>query len=167
MPATAMPCISRRRAALTTLLALASAPALRAQSSGEAALRETIERHVAAWNRHDLEAWAAFLTADADVRDYAHGPTGREAAKSLWGHHVRHNDLRWDIVRIKMAPGDATVLLRSEIGVPPRKDGQYKSVFRDDPVVSRWRLEDGQWRMYFFTSFKPRANEIVRSEGLE
>ena len=150
--------------------ALLGSPAARAQpNAAEAALRDAIARYDQAWNRHDVDAWAGFLTEDVAYTDvYAWGDTGRTAAIAKYRYNVETQDLKWEVVRIRMvSPGSATVVMRTEFRVLPLTDGNYKSVFRDYPAISRWRLENGQWRMFFFTSFAARGTDIVKKEGLE
>ena len=155
---------------VAALAALFAAAASVTHASGnEAALRETIAQYEKAWNRHDVNAWASFLTEDVAYTDvYAWGDTGRDAAVEKYSYNVMNQDLKLEIVRMKLHPGDsATVVMRTEFGVLPIKDGSYKAVFKDYPAISRWRVENGQWRMYFFTSFSVRGADIVKKEGLE
>ena len=165
-------CLVRRGVlAVTALATLYGAHTALAQGTGsEAALRETIAQYEQAWNRHDVKAWASFLTADVAYTDvYAlRRVAGRDAAIARYGYTVEPQDLKWVVVRGKMLAGDtATVVMRTEFGVLPFVNGKYKTVFKDFPAISRWRVEGGQWRMSFFTSFSVRGAEIVKSEGLE
>jgi hypothetical protein len=177
MPARTVPCrpplsIKIRLFVLiaTALAALTGTGFVCAQAPGaEASLRDAIAHYAQAWNTHDLAAWTTFLTADVDYGDpYSWGGKGRDGAVAKYEYNLKNQDLKWEAVRLKLMPdGTATVLMRTEFGVLPITDGKYKLVFKTYPAISRWRIEDGQWRMFFFTTLDSRAAEIVRTEGLE
>jgi hypothetical protein len=177
MPARTVSCrlplsIEVRRFVLiaTALAALTCTGFVCAQASGaEVSLRDTIAQYAQAWNTHDTNAWTRFLTADVDYGDpYSWGGKGRDGAVAKYEYNLKNQDLKWEAVRLKLMPdGTATVLMRTEFGVLPITDGKYKFVFKSYPAISRWRIEDGQWRMFYFTTLNARAAEIVQTEGLE
>jgi uncharacterized protein (TIGR02246 family) len=137
----------------------------------EESLRDTIPRYVDAWNRHDLQAWAGMLTDDVrytETTDFYQRMKGREAVFTFFKDVVMTTDLLWEIQKIRMMPdGTATVVLRHVSLVPPKVDGKYKSTFESVPSLSRWRHENGAWRMFFFTSHKGTALDAMKKDGVE
>jgi hypothetical protein len=66
-----------------------------------------------------------------------------------------------------MPDGTATASLRTVARILPKTDGKYQAEFESTPSVSRWRLEEGRWRMFFFTSHKGWALDVMKKDGLE
>ena len=58
------------------------------------------------------------------------------------------------------ADGDEALIL-------PKTDGKYQMTFENFPVVSRWRNEDGQWKMFYFTSDKGTALDEMKKDGID
>jgi uncharacterized protein (TIGR02246 family) len=154
-------------AALTVLPRFATAQT----PAGEAALRDTIRDYTAAWNRHDVPAWTQYLTADVwftEAMDFYERNKDRDKVVPLFEWNVKNSDLELDILRVRMMPdGTATASLRTVARILPKTDGKYKAEFESTPSVSRWRLEEGRWRMFFFTSHKGWALDVMKKDGLE
>ncbi|MGJ7494758.1 nuclear transport factor 2 family protein [Variovorax sp. RT4R15] len=170
----------RRRALLAlggAALVLAWPPDAPAQtkkaSSGgtEAAVRDTIARFEAAWNRHDVKAWLALMTEDVwftAASDFYGRMKGKEAVRAFFEYDVKNTDLRWEIKQLKMMPdGTASASLRHTALLLPKVDGKYKREDVSDPCLSRWRLEGGRWRLFFFTAYKGLAISEMKKDGLD
>jgi ketosteroid isomerase-like protein len=161
--------------AMNRLIRLLLAALLAATSTlcraDEAAVRDASAALVQAWNRHDVKAWSAFLTADAwyqEAEDFYERYKGRDKAVGLIGYKVENSDLEWDLVRVKARPdGQIGVVLVERMKMLPKTDGKYQSVFTSNPSYARWRRDtDGRWRMAYFTSNKGLAlAEMKKDEG--
>jgi ketosteroid isomerase-like protein len=140
-------------------------------SASEASLRESISQYVAAWNRHDVQGWASFLSDDiwyTEAIDFYKRFQGRQAVITSFQDAVKETDLLWDVKRLRIMPdGTATVVVRHVAQILPKTDGKYKSSFESDPSISRWRFEGGKWRMFFFTSHKGTALAEMKKDGVE
>jgi len=165
--------ITYRRRLLGAFLSLPlTALTTQAQSSAsEAGLRETITQYVAAWNRHDVQAWTSFFTDDiwyTEAIDFYKRFQGRQAVVTSFQDAVKETDLLWDVKRLRIMPdGTATVVVKHVAQILPKTDGKYKSSFESDPSISRWRFEGGKWRMFFFTSHKGTALAEMKKDGVE
>ena len=152
--------------------ALAIATPLRAQDKPtEASLRETIKRYVSAWNSHEVQAWSSFLTDDVwytEAIDYYQRMKGRQAVLAFFGDTVKTSDIVWDVQQVKMMPdGTATVVMRHVSNILPKTGEKYASSFESVPSVSRWRMEGGRWRMFYFTSHKGTALAEMQKDGIK
>ena len=163
-----------RRHLIAYVLVLAPLVSFSAQgqvSATESSLRDTIAQYVATWNRHDVQSWAGFLTDDiwyTEAIDYYKRFQGRQAVITSFQDTVKETDLVWDVKRLRLMPdGTATVVVRHVAQILPKTDGKYKSSFESDPSVSKWRLEGGKWRMFFFTSHKGTALAEMKKDGVE
>ncbi len=162
-----------RRKLLCLLCALPfSTLTARAQvAASEALLRDTISQYVAAWNRHDVRAWAEFFTDDiwyTEAVDWYKRFQGRQAVIASFQDAVKESDLLWEVKRVRVMPdGTATVVVRHVAQILPKTGNNYRSSFESDPSVSRWRLEGGKWRMFFFTSHKGTALSEMKKDGVE
>ena len=70
------------------------------RSLGDAALRDVVDRYVAAWERNDVDAVVGMLTADATMT-MPPLPTwyrGREAVAAFLKGHVLSGEMRWRLV---------------------------------------------------------------------
>ena len=166
--------MTTRRRRLLGAFVLLPLTALRTQAQGsasEASLRETISQYVAAWNRHDVQGWASFLSDDiwyTEAIDFYKRFQGRQAVITSFQDAVKETDLLWEVKRLRiLADGTATVVVRHVAQILPKTDGKYKSTFDSDPSISRWRLEGGKWRMFFFTSHKGTALAEMKKDGVE
>ena len=163
-----------RRAVITVAAALlcghASATAQSKAQPNEASLKEAIASYVATWNRHDVQAWSAFLTDDiwyTEADDYYQRMKGRKAVVAFFGDIVKSTDLKWDVKRVKMMPdGTATVVLSHFALILPKTGEKYASTFESTPSVSRWRIESDRWRMFYFTSHKGTALVAMQKDGV-
>jgi len=165
--------MNTRRALLATSVALLVVHAAQAADMAkpdEASLREAIASYVATWNRHDIQAWSAFLTDDiwyTEADDFYQRMRGREAVLTFFGDLVKTTDLQWDVKRIKMMPdGSATVVLVHHALILPKTGNKYSTSFVSDPSVSRWRIEGDRWRMFYFTSHKGTARVVMGKDGV-
>ena len=140
-------------------------------AASEASLREAVSQYVAAWNRHDVQGWASFLADDiwyTEAIDWYKRFQGRQAVITSFQDAVKESDLLWDVKRLRMMPdGTATVVVRHVAQILPKTDGRYKSSFESDPSITRWRFENGKWRMFFFTSHKGTALAEMKKDGVE
>ena len=158
--------IFARRALIAT--AIAAGTACGQTPADEAALRETIARYEQTWNRHDVAAWSALLAPDADLRYYDWGEVGRDAAVQTVGYNVQTQNLKWEVVRLKITPdGKATVRMRAEFCVEPKPDGHCKILLKGDPASSQWRRDGGQWLLTRFKWFQPLAEADLRGAGID
>ena len=136
----------------------------------EASLNEAIASYVATWNRHDVKGWSAFLTDDiwyTEADDFYGRMKGREAVLAFFADLVRTTDLKWEVKRVKFMPdGTATVQLSHFALILPKTGGKYASTFESTPTVSRWRIDQDRWRMFFFTSHKGNALVALQKDGL-
>jgi len=160
--------------AAAVMLAVHSLPAAaqpKATKTGsEAALRDAIVQFEAAWNRHDVKAWLALMTEDVwftQTMDYYERMKGKPAVKTTFEYDVKSTDLKWEIKQLRMLEGgNAGVELRQVGLIPPKTDGKYKREDVSDPSYSRWRVEGGKWKLYFFTSNKGWALAEMKKDGL-
>jgi ketosteroid isomerase-like protein len=153
-------------AALAWALLSAPAPA----HADEAAVRQASEALVAAWNRHDPQAWSAFVAEDvwyAETDDSIYKRfRGRAKILGDLKFSIEGSDLRWDVVRTLTRPdGVVAVVLVQHMSMLPKTDGQYAAVFSSDPSLARWRRDgDGRWRLVFFTSHEGWARAEIRKD---
>ena len=171
--------MNKRQALLIGLAAVmtpfgryASAQPKKAQGSGtEATLRDTIVQFEKAWNRHDVNACLASMTEDVwftQSLDHYGRMKGKAAVKTAFEYDVKNTDLRWEVKAVRMMPdGTASVVLRQVGLIPPKTDGKYKREDVSDPSLSRWRLEGGKWRLFFFTSHKGWALDEMKKDGMQ
>jgi ketosteroid isomerase-like protein len=134
------------------------------------ALEAALEAYVKTWNRHNVNAWAATLTEDiwyTEATDYYQRMKGKKAVIAFSGDLVKTSDLKWEIVSIKMMPdGTATVVLRHHALILPKKGDKYASAFESTPTLARWRIEGGEWKMFYFTSDKGTALSEMKKDGV-
>jgi uncharacterized protein (TIGR02246 family) len=167
--------MSRRRLLVVGALVAALGPSFAvAQSAAnldEQKLRETLRNYQAAWNKHDVNAWSAFLTDDiwyTEAWDFYGRQKGRENAVNLFKSNFKESDLTLQVTKIRMMPdGTATVAMKETISHLPKADGKYKAVFESEPVMGRWRKEGGAWKMFFYTSHKGWALDQLKKDGLD
>jgi len=165
-----------RRTLVLGLLSLSLSPMTRkAAAQGdaptEASLRDTTALYVAAWNRHDVSAWESLLTEDiwyTEATDYYQRMKGRAAVLAFYGDLVKTTDLKWEIQKIKLMPdGTATIVLKHHALILPKTGDKYSSTFVSDPTVTRWRVEAGKWRMFFYTSHKGSALDAMKKDSVD
>ena len=163
-----------RRAVISAAAALFAAhtnvyPQGKAQPN-EASLNEAIANYIATWNRHEVPAWSELLTDDiwyTEADDYYQRMKGRKAVIAFFGDIVKTTDLKWEVKRVKMMPdGSATVVLSHFALILPKVGEKYASTFESAPSVSRWRIEGGSWRMFYFTSHKGAALVAMQKDGV-
>lgn len=146
-----------------------SAPAK--ATATEASLRQAMANYVSTWNRHDVQAWSSLLTDDiwyTEADDYYQRMKGRKAVVAFFGDLVKTTDLKWEVARVKMMPdGTASVVLRHFALILPKTGGKYASSFESSPTFSRWRIDNGRWRMFYYTSYKGAALVEMKKDGLE
>ena len=151
------------------LLAAWPAAAQTGSPASEDALREAVAQYVSAWNRRDIDSLAALLAHDMHyIEPYGSEKHTREAVAAYTRLVMAVYDLRLDIVRLRVGDSgnEATLVLRGQhLGLPVR-DGRYSQRFDRAPLVTRWRIEDGRWRLFYFNDNTVKSTEIVRSEGL-
>lgn len=160
---------------LGVFVALGLAPQGQAQSpttvAAESELQDVLRNFERAWNLHDAAAWASFLTEDAWVTqkwDYYGRQKGRESALTLFNSNFKDSDLSLTVRRIRIMPDDtATVAMRVVLSYLPVTDGKYRIVFEDDPAISRWRKENGAWKLFFYTTDKGWAFDQLKKDGFE
>ncbi len=140
-------------------------------TAGEASLRKAVGQYVAAWNRHDVPGWASFLADDiwyTEAIDYYKRFQGREAVITSFQSSVKETDLHWEVKRVRIMPdGTATAVVKHVAQILPKTNGKYKSTFDSDPSISRWRLQGGKWRMFYFTSHKGTALAEMKKDGVD
>jgi hypothetical protein len=154
------------RRALSALLA-ALLPALHAPAQAdESQVRAALAACVEAWNGHRPKAFGdACLTEDiwfseSDDSFYKRFQ-GREKVLAASGYSIENADLQWDVVRVQAQPdGTFAVQLKQRMGMLPRTEGRYASVFDSDPSFARLRREGGAWKVFFFTSHKGWAQAL-------
>ena len=167
--------MSCRRRFLASAFALSclSAPTTYSQSvpvASESVLRETIERYYASWNRHDAAAWGEFLTADVHwMFPYANSKQSREAVVDYGAHLMKMYDSKFEVVRLRLYDNGnrATVILRGQHLDLPLRDGKYLRAWNRDPVIARWRVDGGSWRLYYMNENTTEAAALAKAEGLE
>jgi ketosteroid isomerase-like protein len=164
---------TRRGFFAATLLACAAAGTATAQpSKDEASLREALAEYERVWNLHDVKAWTAML--DPDIQYNESGPDfygrdkGRDKTVGTFSYNVENSDMQWEARKIVFAAdGTATVVHRHVAQFLPKKDGKYATVFVSEPAVSRWRRQDGRWRMIVFTTHKGWSLDLMKKNGIE
>jgi ketosteroid isomerase-like protein len=137
----------------------------------ETSVREAAAAYVLAWNSHDLQAWNAKLTEDVwytEAIDYYQRSKGRAAVNAFFGETVKTSDIAWQVTRVKLMPdGTATMVVRHSALILPKIAGKYASSFESNPSVARWRIEDGQWKLFYFTTHKGTALDAMKKDGVE
>jgi ketosteroid isomerase-like protein len=167
--------VSRRPLLLASIATLGLTPyASNAQSKAaatEASVREAAAAYVLAWNSHDLQAWNNKLTEDiwyTEAIDYYQRSKGRAAVNAFFGETVKTSDIAWQVTRVKLMPdGTATMVVMHSALILPKKAGKYASSFESNPSVARWRIEDGQWKLFYFTTHKGTALDAMKKDGVE
>ena len=157
-----------RRKAIQSLLALAPtwATGQPAPASAEHQLRSAIDAYLGAWARRDVDALLRFHTEDTLYIDpYQNEKRGRGQLAGYIGAMMRLYDLRLDIERIAVrADGtQAFLIFRERYGELPHKDGRYVRDFDRSGIFSRWRLEDGVWRIEQFVDSTTRSAEFMKA----
>jgi mono/diheme cytochrome c family protein len=150
---------------LAALLLVLGAPPAHAD---EAQVRAALAACVEAWNRHEPKAFGdTCLTADvwfseSDDSFYKRFQ-GREKVLSTFGYNIANSDLQWDVVRVQAQPdGSFAVQLKQRVGMLPRNQGRYASVFESDPSFARLRRDGGAWKVYFYTSDAGWARALMQ-----
>jgi len=166
------PIMERRKFVIAlTLVPLGLCTSAWAQGSEELKLRDALKNYQAAWNKHDVNAWAAFLTEDVwftEARDYYERQRGRSAAAALFKSNLAESELTQEVKKVRFMPdGTASVSMREVVSHLPKTDGKYKAVFESDPVISRWRKEGNTWKMFFYTSDKGWALAELKKDGVD
>jgi ketosteroid isomerase-like protein len=137
----------------------------------EASVREAMAAYVRAWNSHDVQAWNTRLTEDVwytEAIDFYQRMKGRSAVNTFFAETVKTSDLKWDVTRVKLMPdGTASAVVKHTALILPKKSGKYASTFESFPSFTRWRIEDGQWKLFYFTSHKGTALDLMKKDGLE
>jgi hypothetical protein len=59
------------------------------------------------------------------------------------------------------------VVLRHFALILPKTGDKYASSFESSPSISRWRIENDRWRMFYYTSHKGTALVEMKKDGLE
>jgi ketosteroid isomerase-like protein len=167
--------MKRRNLLLTASVIFAGlSSGVRAQSKAEpteASVREAMTAYVRAWNSHDVQAWNTRLTEDVwytEAIDFYQRMKGRSAVNTFFAETVKTSDIQWDVTRVKLMPdGTASAVLKHTTKILPKKAGKYASTFESFPSLTRWRIEDGQWKLFYFTSHKGTALDLMKKDGLE
>lgn len=157
----------------TLLYAFALAPGLAsgqsAQASPESQLRSSVDAYLAAWGRRDGDALLQLHTQDTFYIDpYLNEKKGREQLAGYIRVMVAMYDLRLDIERIVVRPNgkQAVIILRERYGELPLKDGRYVRDLDRSPIFSRWRFDDGAWRIEQYIDSTTRSAEFMKAEGM-
>jgi uncharacterized protein (TIGR02246 family) len=141
------------------------------EATAESGLQEVLRNFERTWNLHDATAWASFLTEDAWVTqawDFYGRQKSRASAVTLFNSNFKDADLTLTVRRIRIMPDDsATVAMRVVLSYLPVTNGKYRIVFEDDPAISRWRKENGAWKMFFYTTDKGWALDQLKKDGFE
>lgn len=164
----------RRQCLLIAAMAPAvGLPPLASARSGpveaEAALRQTVSAFFEAWNRHDVAARAEFFAEDIEwVFVYSDLKKGRANVSTYGSTFVRDYDVSFEVAGLKLQDGGrrATLVLRGQYLELPVRDGKYVRIWNRYPLLMRWRVEGGAWRLYYANEHVPAATEIAKSEGL-
>jgi len=145
----------------------AALPAPAQTAADEGGVRAALAACVDAWNRHQAKAFGdACLTEDvwfSETDDSFYKRfQGREKVLQTFGYNIESSDLQWEVRRIKALPdGTLAVELKQSIGVLPRTNDRYASVFDSSPSFARLRRDGGVWRVYFFTSHTGWARALL------
>lgn len=139
-------------------------------SNDENALRSAIAKLASTWNEHDLDAWAALLSEQiVDIDEYGNEKRSRAAVVTSNKVMMSSFDRDVQVVRLRLDENgaQATVVLHiRHLGLPIQR-GKYYQTFDREPVLSRWRLEDGVWRLFYLNENSRQAAEIVQAERLD
>ena len=120
--------------------------------SQEQATRATIDRFNEAFNRHDADGLAAFLTEDTVFEDTSPAPDGRRiegkaAVVEFWrGWFVRNPDARFEAEEVIVSGSRATVLWvyrKMRNGQPWHLRGVDTFTVRDGKVAAKLALCEG------------------------
>jgi ketosteroid isomerase-like protein len=134
----------------------------------DTSVRKAIAEYESVRNRHDVQAWAERLTSDIEFIWPGGRDRGREAVSVSQEQYVKGWDQKIELRRLRMEPnGTATAVMRVLTLKLPLRDGQYQGTMIRDAVVTRWRLEGGEWRWFYFNNVAHEAQAIVKDEGLE
>jgi hypothetical protein len=63
--------------------------------------------------------------------------------------------------------GTATAIVRTSLLRLPVREGKYESVIDRYPVVTRWRMDGNDWKLFYFNNNSIAARAILKVEGLE
>lgn len=138
--------------------------------ASEASLRDAFSRFQSALSEHDVVSLREIFTADAVwiFADELTKQSGDEVASYI-GTSLLTYEFKLEIARLKIGDGrdPATLVLRGQVLLLPKKDGKYPMVFNRDPMLTRWRLEDDRWKLYYVMGDVGKAAALVKAEGLE
>jgi ketosteroid isomerase-like protein len=147
-----------------------TAKAQTAPGGGEAALRDAVSRFATALNHRDLSALRTLLAADVVwVAPDSVTKESRDDVSSYIATFLVTYDFRLELVRLRMRdrPDSATLVMRGQVLTLPMRDGKYVMVFNRDPLLSRWRWQDGEWRLQLMITDVVQASAALKAEGLE
>jgi ketosteroid isomerase-like protein len=166
--------LQRRVFLASTLSPLAFSPmAARAQGTpaeSEAAVRRALAQFLAAWNRHDLAAWSEMLSTDVHwVFPNSNSKRSRDVVATYGSQRMRIYDVDFSVRRIKLHDNDtrATLTLGGQERELPVRDGKYVRIWNRDLLLTRWRLEDAHWRLYYWNDNTFESAALAKEEGLE
>jgi hypothetical protein len=166
--------LQRRAFLAATLSPLAFSPmAARAQGTpaeSEAAVRQALAQFLAAWNRHDFAAWSEMLAIDVHwVFPNSNSKRSRDVVATYGSQRMRIYDVDYSVRRIKLHDNDtrATLTVGGQERELPVRDGKYVRIWSRELLLTRWRLEDAHWRLYYWNDNTFESAALAKEEGLE
>jgi hypothetical protein len=166
--------LQRRAFLASTLSPLAFSPlAARAQGTpaeSEAAVRQALAQFLAAWNRHDIAAWSEMLAIDVHwVFPNSNSKRSRNVVATYGSQRLRIYDVDFSVRRIKLHDNEtrATLTLGGQQRELPVRDGKYARIWDRELLLTRWRLEDAHWRLYYWNDNTFESAALAKEEGLE
>ena len=166
--------LQRRAFLASTLSPLAFSPvAARAQGTpaeSEAAVRRALAQFLAAWNRHDVAAWSEMLAIDVHwVFPSSISKRSRDVVATYGSQRMQIYDLEYSVRRIKLHDNDthATLTVGGQQRELPVRDGKYVRIWDRELLLTRWRLEDAHWRLYYWNDNTFESAALAKEEGIE
>jgi ketosteroid isomerase-like protein len=165
----------QRRAFLASTLSPLAFSLLPARAQGtpaesEAAVRLALAQFLAAWNRHDLAAWSEMLATDVHwVFPNSNSKRSRDVVATYGSHRMLIYDFDFSVLRIKFHDNEtrATLTLGGQQRELPVRDGKYVRIWNRELLLTRWRLEDAHWRLYYWNDNPFESAALAKEEGLE
>lgn len=166
--------LQRRAFLASTLSPLAFSPvAARAQGTpaeSEAAVRRALAQFLAAWNRHDVAAWSEMLAIDVHwVFPNSNSKRSRDVVATYGSQRMQIYDLEYSVRRIKLHDNDtrASLTVGGQQRELPVRDGKYVRIWDRELLLTRWRLEDAHWRLYYWNDNTFESAALAKEEGIE
>jgi ketosteroid isomerase-like protein len=129
-----------------------------------------LAQFLAAWNRHDVAAWSEMLAIDVHwVFPNSNSKRSRDVVATYGSQRMQIYDLEYSVRRIKLHDNDtrASLTVGGQQRELPVRDGKYVRIWDRELLLTRWRLEDAHWRLYYWNDNTFESAALAKEEGIE